>query len=202
MNQYVTGGMIKSCRESRSMTQAELAYILGVSDKAVSKWETGRSYPDISLIEPLAKALGVSMIELLSGESVTNENRSFNMRKSRIYVCPVCGNVIVAAGDAVISCCGIVLPALEAETPGEHCPFPLKIEKVEDEYYVSIDHPMDKNHYISFMAAVSSDRVELVKLYPEGNAEARFKQRLTKQIYYYCNKHGLYVKNVNPNDFE
>ncbi len=202
MNQYVTGSMIKSCRESRGMTQAELATVLGVSDKAVSKWETGRSYPDISLIEPIAKALGVSMIELLSGESVSNENRSFNMLRSKIYVCPVCGNVITAAGEAVISCCGIVLPALEAETPGEGCPYPLKIEKVEDEYYVSIEHPMDKNHFISFMAAAAGDRIEFVKLYPEGAAEARFKTRLTKRIYYYCNKHGLYVKNVNPKDFK
>ena len=196
MNQYVTGNMIKLCREAKRLTQAELACTLGVSDKAVSKWETGRSYPDITLIEPLAKALGVSAIELLSGESVTNRNMSFNMKKTKVYVCPICGNVIFAAGEAVISCCGIVLPPLEAETPGEKCPFPLKVETVEDEYYVSIDHPMEKSHFISFMAAVADNRVELVKLYPEGAAEARFKIRQTEFIYYYCNKHGLYVKKI------
>lgn len=196
MNQYVTGNMIKLCREAKKLTQAELAYTLGVSDKAVSKWETGRSYPDITLIEPLAKALGVSAIELLSGESVTNRNMSFNMKKTKVYVCPICGNVIFAAGETVISCCGIVLPPLEAETPGEKCPFPLKVETVEDEYYVSIDHPMEKSHFISFMAAVADNRVELVKLYPEGGAEARFKIRQTDFIYYYCNKHGLYVKKI------
>lgn len=196
MNQYVTGNMIKLCREAKRLTQAELACTLGVSDKAVSKWETGRSYPDITLIEPLAKALGVSAIELLSGESVTNRNMSFNMKKTKVYVCPICGNVIFAAGEAVISCCGIVLPPLEAETPGEKCPFPLKVETVEDEYYVSIDHPMEKSHFISFMAAVADNRVELVKLYPEGGAEARFKIRQTDFIYYYCNKHGLYVKKI------
>ena len=196
MNQYVTGNMIKLCREAKRLTQAELACTLGVSDKAVSKWETGRSYPDITLIEPLAKALGVSAIELLSGESVTNRNMSFNMKKTKVYVCPICGNVIFAAGEAVISCCGIVLPPLEAETPGEKCPFPLKVETVEDEYYVSIDHPMEKSHFISFMAAVADNRVEIVKLYPEGGAEARFKIRQTDFIYYYCNKHGLYVKKI------
>ena len=196
MNQYVTGNMIKLCREAKKLTQAELAYTLGVSDKAVSKWETGRSYPDITLIEPLAKALGVSAIELLSGESVTNRNMSFNMKKTKVYVCPICGNVIFAAGETVISCCGIVLPPLDAETPGEKCPFPLKVETVEDEYYVSIDHPMEKSHFISFMAAVADNRVELVKLYPEGGAEARFKIRQTDFIYYYCNKHGLYVKKI------
>lgn len=200
MNQYITGSMIKNCRESRGMTQAELAEILGVSDKAVSKWETGRSYPDISLVEPIAKALGVSMIELFSGESVTNENRGFNMLRSRLYVCPICGNVITAAGDAVVSCCGIVLPALEAEKEADEA-HELNIEMVEDEYYVSLKHPMSKEHYISFIMTTAGDRTELVKLYPEGAAEARFKVRLTKNIYYYCNRHGLYVKRINPRDY-
>ena len=134
MNQYVTGSIIKTNREKRKMTQAELAAILKVSDKAVSKWETGRSYPDITLVEPLAKALGLSTIELLSGQCITNNNASFDIRKTKIYVCPICGNVITAAGEAVVSCCGIVLPALEAETPGEHCLFPMHVEEVEDEF--------------------------------------------------------------------
>lgn len=196
MNQYVTGTIIKTHREARKMTQAELAAVLGVSDKAVSKWETGRSYPDITLIEPLAKALGLSAIELLSGENVINKNRSFNMNKVKIYVCPMCGNIITAAGEAVISCCGIVLPALEAEEASERCPYPLRVEVCEDEYFVSIDHPMEKEHYISFMMSANDSRVELKKLYPEGNAEARFKIRDTKDIYYFCNKHGLYVKHI------
>lgn len=196
MNQYVTGTIIKTHREAKKLTQAELAATLGVSDKAVSKWETGRSYPDITLIEPLAKALGLSAIELLSGENVINKNRSFNMNKTRIYVCPMCGNIITAAGEAVISCCGIVLPALEAEEASEKCPFPLKVEEVEDEYFVSIEHPMEKEHYISFMLSANDSRIELKKLYPEGAAEARFKIRDTKDIYYYCNKHGLYVKHI------
>lgn len=196
MNQYVTGTIIKTHREAKKLTQAELAATLGVSDKAVSKWETGRSYPDITLIEPLAKALGLSAIELLSGENVINKNRSFNMNKTRIYVCPMCGNIITAAGEAVISCCGIVLPALEAEEASEKCPFPLKVEEVEDEYFVSIEHPMEKEHYISFMLSANDSRIELKKLYPEGSAEARFKIRDTKDIYYYCNKHGLYVKHI------
>ena len=196
MNQYVTGTIIKTHREARKMTQAELAAILGVSDKAVSKWETGRGYPDITLIEPLARALGLSAIELLSGENVINKNRSFNMNKTKIYVCPMCGNIITAAGEAVISCCGIVLPALEAEQASERCPFPLKVEIVEDEYYVSIEHPMEKEHYISFFLSANDSRIELKKLYPEGAAEARFKIRDTRDIYYYCNKHGLYIKKI------
>ena len=117
------------------MTQLQLAEKIYVSDKAVSKWETGRGSPDVSLIEPLASALGVSVIELFSGENVVNKNRAFNMLRSGIYVCPVCGNVIQSSGEAVISCCGMTLPALEQEEPdSEH---EINISVCEDEYYVS-----------------------------------------------------------------
>lgn len=190
MNQYVTGGIIKKLREERKMTQAELADILKVSDKAVSKWETGRGYPDITLVEPIAKALGISTIELLAGESISNRNPSFNMLKSKFYVCPVCGNVIATVGESVISCCGITLPPLEAEESEES--HQLNIEKVEDEYYVSLNHEMTKEHYISFIASVSDDGIHLVKLYPEGSAGTRFKTSRTKMFYYYCNHHGLF----------
>lgn len=196
MNQYVTGATIRMLREKKKMTQMELASKLLVSDKSISKWETGKGYPDITLLEPLARTLGVSVAELLSGELIENNNRSFNMLRSRFYVCPVCGNVITAAGNASITCCGINIPPLEAEAPGPNCPFPLNIEQVEDEYYVSIDHPMSKDHYISFMATLTGDHVELVKLYPEGPAEARFKMRGVREIFYYCNKHGLFVRKL------
>lgn len=190
MNQYVTGGIIKKLREERCLTQAALAEKLCVSDKAISKWETGKGYPDITLLEPLADALGISVIELLSGSDVTNGNRSSNMAKVRFYVCPVCGNVIMGTGEAVISCCGIVLPPLEPETPDEaHA---LNINVVEDEYYVSSDHPMTKQHYVSFIAAVQDNSVELTKLYPEGAAQARFKISRTRDLYWYCNRHGLF----------
>ena len=190
MNQYVTGTMIRHLRESRDLTQHQLAEKISVSDKAISKWETGRGYPDISLIEPLADALGVSIIELFSGENVINTNKSFNMLRTKLHVCPVCGNIIQSTGEAVVSCCGIVLPALEAEPEddGHH----LHIEKVEDEYYVTIPHEMSKTHYISFILAVKDDGCEIRKLYPEGNAEARFKIGRTKSIMYYCNQHGLF----------
>ena len=91
MDKYVTGAVIRKLRENKKMTQEELADTLFVSSKAVSKWETGQGFPDISLIEPLAKALGISVIELLSGEDIKNNNQSSNMLKSKFYVCPVCG---------------------------------------------------------------------------------------------------------------
>lgn len=190
MNQYVTGSMIKRLREGGNMTQQQLAGKIGVSDKAISKWETGRGYPDISLIEPLAAALGVSVIELFSGEDVKNTNRSFNMKRIKLYVCPICGNIIQSTGEIVASCCGIVLPALEAEEQDET--HHLQIETVEDDYYVTVPHEMSKTHHITFILALRDDGYEIKKLYPEGNAEARFGIRRVTGFLFYCNKHGLF----------
>lgn len=190
MDRYVTGAVIRKLREKKKITQEELAEMIHVSGKAVSKWETGQGFPDISLLEPLAKALDISVIELLSGEDIRNTNRSFKMARGKFYVCPVCGNVIIATGETVVSCCGITLPPLEAEPADEE--HAVSKEIAEDEYFVSIDHPMTKEHYISFLAAVSDFGVQLVKLYPEGNAEARFKIDRVKTLYAYCNRHGLF----------
>lgn len=190
MNQYVTGAMIKRLRENKKMTQHQLAEKIMVSDKAISKWETGRGYPDIALIEPISVALGVSIIELFSGEDVVNTNRAFNMMRMKLYVCPICGNVIRSTGESIISCCGIVLPALEAETADDA--HHLHFERIEDEYYVTIPHEMSRSHYISFILAAKDNGSEIVKLYPEGNAEARFKISRTKCFYYFCNQHGLF----------
>ena len=190
MNQYVTGAVIRKLREQKNMTQAELAEVLQVSDKAISKWETGHGYPDITLLEPLAVALGISVLELLSGEEIQNTNRCANMLRSLWYVCPVCGNVIHSTGQAMVCCCGIALPPMEAEPVDDA--YGIRTEIVEDEYYVTMDHPMTKEHYISFLAAVSDNGVQLVKLYPEGNAEARFKRSRTKYLYACCNRHGLF----------
>ena len=194
MDNYITGAVIRTLRESKKMTQEELAEKVFVSSKAVSKWETGQGFPDISLLEPLAKVLDISVIELLSGECIQNKNRSANMTKSSFYVCPVCGNVIRAIGEALISCCGITLPVQEPEVPDEE--HKIQLEMVEDEYYVRIEHPMTKEHYISFLAAVSDNGMLFVKLYPEGNAEARFKRSRVRQLYAYCNHHGLFQMKV------
>ena len=194
MDNYVTGTLIKKIRENRKMTQEELAQKINVSSKAVSKWETGRGFPDIGLLEILAKALDVSVIELLSGTDVQNKNRAADMRKCKFYVCPVCANVIQTTGEAVVSCCGITLPPLEAEEPDEE--HKIHVERHDGEYYVHIDHTMEKSHYISFIAAVSSDRCQMVKLYPEGEAEARFKISGVRKIYFYCNRDGLFSQDV------
>ena len=219
MDNYITGATIKRLRENKKMTQDELAEKIFVSNKAVSKWENGHGLPDISLLEPLAKALDISVIELFSGIEVRNKNRAFNMEKILYYVCPICGNVIQATGQAVISCCGITLPPFEAETTecgseirsncdcsatgdfdtcgsGSGAEHRISVQKVEDEYYVSINHPMTKEHYISFIAAVADNGVQFVKLYPESAAEARFKINRVRFLLAFCNRHGLFKANI------
>ena len=194
MENYITGAAIRRLREAKGLTQAQLAEKLDVTDKAVSKWETGKGLPDISLIEVLAAALGVSVMELISGETVINRNVSANMLRSKFYVCPVCGNVLHSMGEALVSCCGVTLTAAEAETADER--HNLTVEQVEEEYYVTVEHEMTKQHYISFLALVTSDRMEFQKLYPEGPAACRFRLRGMGKLYLFCNRHGLMVADL------
>ncbi len=194
MDHYVTGAAIRTLREKHGMTQAGLADKLCVSDKAVSKWETGRGFPDVSLLEPIGRALHVSVAELLCGQTIVNGNRGANMLKSLFYVCPVCGNAIFARGGAMISCCGIQLPPLEAEEPD--AAHPVQMQRVEDEIFVSMDHSMEKDHFISMIAYMTPERCEIKALYPEGNAEARFFYRGRGWLFTYCNRHGLFRQQV------
>ena len=188
--QYVTGETIRTLREKRGMTQGQLAEQLYISDKTVSKWETGRGLPDVSLLTELAAALQVSVAELLAGGCVENRNRAGNLRRMQWYVCPVCGNVVWSVGAGAFSCCGILLPPLEAEEPDEaHL---LQVERIDGEHYVRLEHPMTKEHSISFLAMVTTDRVEFRKLYPEMEAESRFALRGHGDLYAFCNRHGLY----------
>lgn len=194
MNHYITGAAIRTLREKKRLTQQQLAERLQVSDKAVSKWETGKGFPDISLIEPLARVLQVSLPELLSGEQIINANRSANILKSNLYVCPICGNIFHSTGSAMISCCGVALPPLEADqADADH---QMNCEEIEDEYFLSMQHPMTKEHYISFVAYCTEERFELVKLYPESSIEVRFFNRRHGILYWYCNHHGLFKKRI------
>ena len=194
MDLRAIGSRIKIAREKKGLTQTELADILGVSSKAVSKWETARGLPDISLIEPLAHALSVSVMELMTGNTVINKNISSNILRSKFYVCPVCHNIIRTVGDAVISCHGITLPPLEAVEVDEN--HQITIEKVEDEHFITINHDMTKEHHISFITYLTSDRGQFVKFYPEGNAETRLNFRGSGFLYIYCNKHGLMKQKI------
>ena len=191
---YITGDTIRTLREQEGITQKELAEIICVSDKTVSKWETNKGLPDIGIIEELAKALRVSLAELFTGDLKINENVSGNMKKIQFYVCPICGNVITAVGEGHFSCCGITLPKQESESiDEEHSVF---IETIDDEYSITMQHSMSKEHYVSFIAYVTSGSVEIIKLYPEQDISVRFRKKGHGILYAYCNRHGLFRKNI------
>ena len=191
---YITGDTIRTLREKEGITQKELAEIICVSDKTVSKWETNKGLPDIGIIEELAKALRVSLAELFTGDLKINENVSGNMKKIQFYVCPICGNVITAVGEGHFSCCGITLPKQESESiDEEHSVF---IETIDDEYSITMQHSMSKEHYVSFIAYVTSGSVEIIKLHPEQDISVRFRKKGHGILYAYCNRHGLFRKNI------
>ena len=194
MNTYVTGSTIRLLREAKGLTQAELARQLLVSAKTVSKWETAKGLPDISLLEPLAAALGVSVLELMQGEPVVNRNRAANLLRSKLYVCPLCGNLLHSTGQAVVSCCGITLPALDiAEADDADEKHQLTIERVEDELFVTLHHPMEKGHFIRFALWLGIDRMLLVRLYPEQGGEFRIPNlRRGGKLYLCCSRDGLF----------
>ena len=207
---FLAAKTMRALREKRGLTQRDLAERLGVTSKAISRWETGRGLPDIMLIEPLARTLGVSVADLLAGDVHANANRTAHMVRSVFYVCPICGNVIIAAGEGSFSCCGSTLLPQEATTimpdverqgiafdPLEKAAdiardHAFSTKRIEDDWFLSLDHPMTKSHYISFAAYVASDGVQLKKLYPEQPAEARFHISGSGWLYMYCNQHGLF----------
>ena len=191
---YITGETIKRLREKKKLTQKELAEKLMVSDKTISKWETNNGLPDLSILSELTNALSVSVPELLTGDVAVNKNISSNMRRSRFYVCPICGNVIHAMGEGAFSCCGIRLPSQEAEEPDEQ--HRLYVEDVDGEMFVYLDHPMEKSHSISFMAYVTDCHIQMEKLYPEQAAQTHFRRAGRGTIFAFCNRHGLFSVKV------
>lgn len=187
MNPYITGSMIKRLREKKGYTQSSLAEKLFVSEKTISKWESGRGLPDISLLEPLAVILEVSLIELFNGEKVTNTNVSANIEKTNFYVCPICNNVNMSIGEGTYSCCGCELIKQEAEELNV-----LNIDYQDNEIYINISSPMKKSDYISFIAYITSDSIQFKKLYPEQTSEARFLRNGHGYVFYYNNRNGLF----------
>lgn len=191
MDSYITGNMIKNLRERKGYTQKELSFKLNVSEKTISKWETGRGLPDISLLEPLSKILEISLIELFNGKEIINKNKSSNMIKTKFYVCPICGNVITSIGEGIYSCCGYELLNQEIEIDND-----LIVKYIDNEIYIKMDKQMTKKDYISFIAYVAPNNIQFTKLYPEQSCEARFMRNGHGIIYYYNNKEGLFKKDI------
>ena len=192
MDQEKVGGIIKTLRKDKGMTQLELALCLNVTDRAVSKWERGLGCPDISLLTRLSEIFSVDIGSIIDGDMDENEKRSGNMKKTKFYVCPICGNIITASENTNVSCCGRKLEGLEEK---KNLDEEMKIERVDGtELYISSSHPMTKDDYISFFSYVTSDSLLLKKLYPEWGVEIRFPWLGHGKIMWYSEKEGLKYK--------
>lgn len=194
MNPEKIGTLIARLRREKGWTQMQLAEALHLSDRTVSKWERGAGLPDISLLGDVADVFNINVETLLSGEYKVSDSEGGNMKKARYFVCPTCGAFSVATGEAEVSCCGQKLAVLEAgkALPEER----LQVEELEGEWFVTADHPMSKDHYISFVALATGAKVTLVKLYPEWDFEVRLPRCKHGLLLWYCTQHGLFYQNV------
>ena len=188
MDQIKTGGLIRALRTQKGLTQKALAEAIGVGDKAVSKWERGLGCPDVSLLPEISRVLGVGLETLLSGSLDANDQERGNMKKLNFYVCPDCDNLITAAAEADLSCCGRTLLPLEPQKPKE----PLSVEKIDDSWFVSSPHPMTKDHYVSFVALLTGDTLFLRRLYPEWDLQTRIPAFGHGVLLWHCTRHGLF----------
>lgn len=184
------GKLILQLRREKGLTQRQVAEQLNISNKTVSKWECGLGCPDVTLWEDLSTILGADILKLLRGELIPNCPDVGKIDRARFYVCPTCGNILVSTGKAAISCCGRKIDSLlpASDTAGHD----VTAEESDDEYYITLEHDMSKEHYISFAACVQNDRVFLYRLYPEQSPE--FRMPKTKRggiLYLYCTRHGL-----------
>lgn len=183
------GNLICYLRKEKGMTQKELATLMNISDKTISKWERGLGCPDVSLLPELSSLLGVNIEKILLGELNPNEYFGGNMKNLKFYVCPECNNIITSTGTASISCCDRKLRELKPIKADDN--HTLSLETIEYEWFISTHHPMEKDHYISFVAYVTSDKLLMAKQYPEWPIQIRFRKLGHGKLYSYCTKHGL-----------
>ena len=195
MDQVKTGELIKRFRTELGLTQKELAGRICVSDKAVSKWETGNGCPDVSLLSALAEVFGTDIQVLLTGEIDKNESEKGNMKKLKFYVCRECRNIITATSETTVSCCGSKLQALEPRKAEEN--EKLNIEDIGGELYISSVHSMTKEHYISFVVYQSDSRFMMFKQYPEWNVQFTMPIYRTGRLVWYCTQCGLLYQDIS-----
>jgi DNA-binding XRE family transcriptional regulator/desulfoferrodoxin (superoxide reductase-like protein) len=194
MDCKMVGRLICGLRKEKGLTQKQLADAMNISDRTVSKWERGNGCPDVSLLGELSEALGVNIEKILLGNLEPNDTDGGNMKKIKFYVCPTCGNILTSTGEAEITCCGRKLHALIPKPSDDN--HSISVESIEDDYYITFSHEMSKAHYINFLAYVTSDRILLIKLYPEQSGEVRFPKLYGGKIYFGCSQHGLWVHNL------
>lgn len=192
MDNAKIGQLIYKLRKEKHLTQLQLANQMNISDKTISKWERGLGCPDISLLAELSKIFDVDLEKLLSGELGANEVLGGNMKKMNFYICPECGNVITSMTDTNISCCGKKLKAVQPKKAEQD--EKLSVEIIENEYYITSEHPMKKDHYIAFVALLTGDTLVMKKQYPEWNLQTRLPHFAHGKLLWYCTEHGLFYQ--------
>lgn len=188
------GKLIHSLRKEQQLTQQQLADRMNISDKAISKWERGLGCPDVSLLPELSGIFGVNLEELLSGELNANDLVGGNMKKLQFYVCPNCGNLLTATAGAAVSCCGKTLKPLVPQKAEET--EKLSVEVIENDYFITTDHEMTKEHYIAFVALLTGDSIMLRKQYPEWNMQTNIPCFAHGMLVWYCTRHGLFYQTI------
>lgn len=186
------GMLISQLRKDKNITQKQLADKLNISDRTISKWERGGGIPDISLLSDVADFFDITIETLLNGEILSNDFIGGNMKKARYYICKTCGNMVVSTGDVSALCCD---KKMTEETPQKASDSDkLLVEEVENDWYITSNHAMTKEHYISFVSFATGSRLEIIKQYPEWNLQARIQKREHGTLYWYCTKHGLFYQ--------
>jgi len=189
-----TGTLIYTLRREAGLTQQGLADRIHVSDKAISKWERGLGCPDLSIMPHLARVFGISVDCLLEGDLGIEDDKGVNMKNLKFYVCPTCGALGTATKIVETICCGKKLAPLEAVEAAEADR--LRVETVENDYYITTDHPMTREHHISFIAFVNGDTLIMKKLYPEWNVDVRIPRISRGNLVWYCTKCGLLSQKI------
>lgn len=189
-----TGALIKELRRERGLTQMALAEKMNISDKTVSKWERGMGCPDVTLLASLSEIFGISVESLLSGALSETETENGNMKRTNFYRCPQCGALLTGTGAAELFCCGRSLKPMKAAEISEE--MNLKVENVEDEWYITSSHPMTKEHSIIFAAYVGVDRMLFIRLYPEQDCAFRMPVMHGGELYLCCSRDGLMKKKM------
>ncbi|MCM3163399.1 helix-turn-helix domain-containing protein [Metabacillus litoralis] len=192
MDNSKVGNLIYNLRKEKGLTQKQLADSMNISDRTISKWERGYGCPDVTLLPSLSSILGVNIENILEGELASNDFVGGNMKRSNYFVCPSCHNIVLATGDIDISCCGRKVERLVVKKATDE--EKLSITEIDSELFISSDHPMTKDHYISFIALATGDSVQIMKQYPEWGLQTHLPKHKHGKLLWFDTQFGLYYQ--------
>lgn len=144
------------------------------------------------MLPPLSALFGIPIEKLLCGDLPSERFLEGNMKKTRYFVCPHCGNLTLCTGNASVSCCGRVLEPLEAAKATDSDE--LEVSVIEQDWYITSHHPMKKENYISFLAFATGDRIQIYKQYPEWDLQLRIPKRGHGTLFWYSTVTGLHYQ--------